>query len=286
MAKKKSPINTNNKREMELIKALVNTEHYITEEQFLEIGNKSIMSRWQRSGYIQEVKDGLYSTTEAFFRECRHKTTPAIKTSGSGSPEHSEGIVNAIRLLPSLPFQDDKGERLIQNSQEIKDDFKDYRKENYTDYLAKDSEIRQEWFRQLQSAQDAYIRAMAAKDSKAIAEAYKALQRAERLYQRAEDTNKQIVSTPDLTVRMDAHELREYAQNLREHQAEMTHYRVREQYEKAIQRVEQISRSITTGQRVEIAIEITTEHYTPVDVAMHEAYTEFTGTEVIFVPIR
>lgn len=282
---KKVHIDPNNKSEMKVLTALVNSERYISKDTFLSMGSKAMLSRWTKAGYIEESKTGFLKATDAFYKEARYRTTPAIKTSGSGSPIHSQGIVNAIRLLPSsLPFQDKSGERLIQNSQEVKDSFREWRTgAGRYEYEKRDAEIRQEWKEAPSRAENALNEAKALGDGKAYADAMRAYQEAVRLAERAE-TEQSVVSTPDLTVKMTASEMIEYAENLRGHGEEMSQWRNREAYTKAAERLEQIASSISGGGRVEIAVEITTEHYSGVDIATHAAYAEMQGAEVIFVP--
>lgn len=283
MSKKKAPISTKG-REMELLKTLVNAERYITTDTFIEIGNKSILSRWEKSGYVERTQPGLLYVTDAFYKEARLRTTPAIKRSSSSSPEHSSGIINALKLMPKMPFQDERGQRLIQNSQEIKDDFKDLKQTH--EYTLKDAEIRERFTEGLKTAQETFDRAMAGTDTQAIEKASMALTTAREMALRAEDMSKPIVSTPDLTVRMSQSEMLEYAQNLRDHEAEITNWSGREAYEKAAEKLEQIAATVSGGGRVEIAIEITTANYDGADILQHEAYTDVTETEVIFLPVR
>lgn len=283
MSKKKTPISTKG-REMELLKTLVNAERYITTDTFIEIGNKSILSRWEKSGYVERTQPGLLYVTDAFYKEARLRTTPAIKRSSSSSPEHSSGIINALKLMPKMPFQDERGQRLIQNSQEIKDDFKDLKQTH--EYTLKDAEIRERFIEGLKTAQETFDRAMAGTDTQAIEKASTALTTARDMALRAEDMSKPIVSTPDLTVRMSQSEMLEYAQNLRDHEAEITNWSGREAYEKAAEKLEQIAATVSSGGRVEIAIEITTANYDGADILQHEAYTDVTETEVIFLPVR
>lgn len=283
MAKKKTPIATKGK-EMELLKTLVNAERYITTDTFIEIGNKSILSRWEKSGYVERTQPGLLYVTDTFYKEARLRTTPAIKRSSSSSPEHSSGIINALKLLPSMPFQDERGERLIQNSQEIKDDFKALKQTQ--EYALKDAELRERFTEGLKAAQEAFNKAMAGTDTQTIEKASMALTTAKEMAIRAGDMGKPIVSTPDLTVRMSQGEMLAYAQNLREHEAEITNWSGREAYERAADKLERIAATVSSVERVEIAIEITTANYDGADIMQHEAYTDVTETEVIFLPVR
>lgn len=95
--------NQHNKTEMNLIRHLVYGEGLIRHDAFLEIANKTLLSRYKAANLIRQKPDaekGVYMITDKFKQCYKSQIEPRHAFSGSGSMKHSEILHNIIKILP------------------------------------------------------------------------------------------------------------------------------------------------------------------------------------------
>lgn len=259
--------NKNNKTEMQIIRVLGNSEGIISREQFLQISNRTMLSRYINKGLLTQVKNaekGVYQITAKFKREYMREIDPKQSFSGSGSLAHSSGLNTAISLLPRTSE--------LKTGQAIKREFDSYRKT--PQFQISLTKLQERYYKDLQE-----IRAKPQTENRAYNGFI--LNRAENSYKMIMDERKAF-STPDIGAIMTLEELSSFRDNLVEyHASHRLSERKNELLRETISKLREMERSYS--QPVQVHIEIVTGSYGNVEIQQKENWAASTGNEVLFL---
>lgn len=264
--------NKRNATEMRVVRVLGHSEGIISREQFLQLSNRTMLSRYINNGLLAQVKNaekGVYQITPKFKSTFRKEIEPRHQFSGSGSLKHSAGLITAISLLPQ------KSE--LTTGQAIKKDFDRYRKTVQCQMAL--SKIQERNLQKLEETR-AQIETIA-QQNKACATYL--LNQATSSYKLSLDEHKAF-STPDIKATMTLEDLRGFRENLIEYSR--THeLSVRKDYllKQTVSKLNQMERNYYNSGPVSLCIEIVTGSYGNVEIEQKENWAEATGSDLVFL---
>lgn len=259
--------NKNSKTEMQIVRVLGNSEGIISREQFLQLSNRTMLSRYISKGLLSQVKNaekGVYQITAKFKREYTREIDPKQAFSGSGSLTHSTGLNTAISLLPKTSE--------LRTGQAIKKDFESYRKT--PQFKIALANLQDRYYRNLQEVKST---------QQGSNHAYNGfiLNRAENSYRIIMDERKAF-STPDIRATMTLDELRIFRDNLLEyHSSHKLSERKNQLLKETVSKLNQMERNYCSP--VHVYIEIVTGSYGNVEIQQKENWADSTGNEVLFL---
>ncbi len=264
--------NTHNQTELNLLRVLAYGEGIISRDQFLEISNKTMLSRYIKAGYLKQAPNaskGVFTTTAKFQKDYRRQIEPQHQFSGSGSATHSGGLNFALTLIP-------EGARL-QTGQAIKGEFDRFRKTG--EYHRALSKIQEREYEALKQARAAMQEATGAHD---IAYANYQLNAAQARYDLASD-ERRTCSAPDLSITLTHDQLEEWRGNLGNYylNKDGLSYRQMTLLHQTVQRLHELER--TTSGEITVCLEIITGSYGPIEIAQKENYAETTGANLVYL---
>lgn len=264
--------NTHNPTEVNLLRVLAYGEGIISRDQFLEISNKTMLSRYIKAGYLKQAPNaekGIYQTTPKFQRDYRRQIDPQHQFSGSGSATHSGGLNFAIALIP--------GGAKLQTGQEIKREFDRFRKTG--EYRRALSRIQAREYEALKDARAAIQEAKGAHD---VAYANYQLNAAQARYDLAND-ERRACSSPDLSITLTREQLEDWRGNLGNYylNKDGLSHRQMTLLHQTITRLQELEK--TTDREITICLEIITGSYGPVEICQKENYVETTGANLVYL---
>lgn len=260
--------NRHNPTEREIVRLLAYGEGIISREQFLETGNRTMLSRFRTAGLIKQKPDapkGVFAITDKFRQAYLQQINPAHSFSGSGSLIHAQILQNALKLVPPTAE--------LTSGQTLKTELERYQKT--TEYHRKEAEIREHYRQAREQARTEVVQARTPMDR------YDALTRyndMNRFY-----SMDKLVSAPDLKVALTSSQLDDLLtalhhrhlndDRLTERQRECTH--------DAIRTLQQVQANMTES-TVEVCFEAITDNYGRTDLQAKENYSITMSAPILY----
>jgi len=264
----KNKIKFGNKKAVDVARNFLFRDGRMTKEDIIGISNKTMFYKLKAGGYIEQVKNaevGIFKTTGRFREQYKREVDASAKWKGSGSTGHANGF----RILAGMVGEKAIAEGRFESSESCKD---------RVDSVKKTAEFRNKAEQMVQTKEKQLEEALAsAKDPKTIALLEKQLSK-------LTEHNYKGFSAPDARVFLERQEAEQMVEKMREYSKEC-HHSVRDQWEQASQKLEQIIR-VTTTKQIAVSIEVYTGNYKGMDKYSHEAYEEVTEEMTIYVPSK
>lgn len=260
--------NIHNPTELAVLRQLAYGEGIITKAQFLELANRTMLSKYRTAGLIRQMpnaREGVYQITDKFKSEYLRRIDPTHKFSGSGSPTHAAALYEALTFIP-------KTAELI-TGQALKDHFARYQRT--VGYHQQAQTIREDYQAQRQEAKAAL--AAASPDQKAAAlDRYRA---ADQLCRLDDD----LCSTADLAMRVSREEIDTLLTDIGNRYLNDDHMTQRQAWacSHAIRTLQAVQDSMTEQTAV-IMVEAITDSYGRLEIEQKENYSAVMHTPIIY----
>lgn len=277
-------LNWNNKTLEKVARYFLYSEGRLSKDQIIEIGNQTLFHKLKSGGYIEEVKNtdkGVFKTTEKLRNQYKVNVDSNARFSGSGSTEHSKGVYNVIKLLPQNIIMQGK----IQTEEDLKDEFKKLKKKkefkanitNYREKLNTDKfNLMAKYKKELQDTRknrQALLKAHYSKEIEKIDYILKVL-----------DDKKRGISHSDFRVMTNKDQAEEILKNLQLERDRFEDNYYINQFDKAIDKLQNIISRAEPTQEIKLNFEIVTKNYEARDLLAKENYEIITGQEMVYIP--
>ncbi len=276
-------LNWSNKTLEKVARYFLYSEGRLSKDQIIEIGNQTLYQKLKAGGFIEEVKTdkGVFKTTEKLRNHYKVNIDSNARFSGSGSTEHSKGVYNIIKLIPTNIIMEGK----IQTEEDLKDEFKKLKKKkefkasiaSYREKLNTEKlNLMAKYKKELQNApksRQALVKAHYTKEIEKIDYRLKVL-----------DDKKRGISHSDFRVIATRDQAQEILRNLQEERDRFDDSYYINRFDKAIEKLQNIINRAEPTQEIKINFEIVTKNYEARDIIAKENYEIVTGQEMIFIP--
>ncbi|WP_353096108.1 hypothetical protein [Tissierella praeacuta] len=277
-------LNWNNKTLEKVARYFLYSEGRLSKDQIIEIGNQTLFHKLKSGGYIEEVKNtdkGVFKTTEKLRNQYKVNIDGNTRFSGSGSTEHSKGVYNVVKLLPVDIIM--KGN--IQTEEDLKDEFKKLKKKK--EFKASITSYREKLNSNKINLTTNYKKELqnTPKDRQALLKAHytKEIEKVDYILKVLDD-KKRGVSHSDFRVIATKDQAEEILKNLQsERDRHEDNYYIN-QFDKAIDKLQNIISRTEPTQEIKINFEVVTKNYEARDIIAKENYEVIAGQEMIFIP--
>lgn len=277
-------LNWNNKTLEKVARYFLYSEGRLSKDQIIEIGNQTLFHKLKSGGYIEEVKNtdkGVFKTTEKLRNQYKTNIDAKARFSGSGSTEHSKGVYNIVKILPHSIIMDGK----IQTEEDLKDEFKKLKKKK--EFKASVASYREKLNTDKINLIDKYKKELqnTPKNRQALLKAHY-IKEIEKIDYRLKvlDDKKRGVSHSDFRVIATKEQAEEILRNLQEERDRFEDIYYINQFDKAIDKLQNIIIKAEPTQEIRINFEVITKNYEARDIIAKENYEVITGQEMIFLP--
>lgn len=258
--------NVHNPTEMAVLRKLAYGEGIITREQFLNLGNRTMLSKYRTAGLVRQMpnaKEGVFQITDKFKTEYTRRIDPNHKFSGSGSPTHAAVLYEALGFIPASAQ--------LTTGQQLKEDFDRFQQTRA--YIEATREIRNRYQDERAAAIEAYHSAQAADRAAAFDR-----------YHTAEQLCKmdKLCSTPDLAVTLTAGEVDSLITDLANYYLNAPQLSDGQTwaYGQAIRTLQEVQAS--GAETVTVYIEAITDSYGNLEIEQKENFSAVMGAPIIY----
>lgn len=261
--------NQHNPTETRLLSVLANGEGIITADEFKAIANATMLSRYKAAGYIKQMPNaqkGTFEITDKFKTQYRRQIDPSHRFSGSHAPAHAAGVNRVLACVPDGATVQ-TGQRVQREFQRITSATPAFHREM--------ASIAAHW----EQERDFYAATRPANEQEEAVLHHEAILAHEKYLSAASET----VSTPDMGLRLDAHQLHDFARSMFQHYLNYSGSAFTQRlYDEGMRRLLEVDRR--GDSTAHIYIEIVTDAYTSLDIFQKECWADTTDSIIVYIP--